>query len=155
MTQRRGQEQRRGGRGRRVVAATAGAMVVGGLFVPAVASAHAGGATKAPKATKVVKEEMRSPYGEILTNLKSHALYIQTSGTCTGSCLTIWPPLLMPKHKTMPAGASGLGTVSTSAGLQVTYNSEPLYTFYTDTKKSVSGENQGGFVVAQVTAPAS
>ena len=42
-----------------------------------------------------------------------HTLYIESSGTCTGGCLTIWPPLLMPKGKTKPAGvASGLGTTA-------------------------------------------
>jgi hypothetical protein len=34
--------------------------------------------------------------------------------------------------------------------LQVTYNSKPLYTFYTDNAKSVNGQNVDGFVVAQV-----
>jgi predicted lipoprotein with Yx(FWY)xxD motif len=134
-------------------AALAVAGLAGGSFFASAASAQA--EKKSPKPTKVVKEVTRSPYGEILTNLKKHALYIETSGTCTGSCLTIWPPLLMPKGKTVPAGATGLGTVSTGSGLQVTYNSMPLYTFYTDTAKSVNGNDDGGFVVAQVTVPAS
>jgi predicted lipoprotein with Yx(FWY)xxD motif len=141
--------QRHSSRRRRWSALAAGLTVagfVGGSFFASAASADTGRA----KGTKVVKEVMRSPYGEILTNLKKHALYTETSGTCTGSCLQIWPPLLMPKGKTMPAGAAGLGTESTSSGLQVTYNGMLLYTFYTDTKKSVNGNGVGGFVVAQV-----
>ena len=137
-----------------VAAALTVAGLVGGSFFASAASAQVG-RTKSSKPTKVVKEVMRSPYGEILTNLKKHALYVETSGTCTGSCLVIWPPLLMPKGKTVPAGAAGLGTVSTSSGLQVTYNSMPLYTFYTDTNKTVKGNDDGGFVVAQVAATAS
>jgi len=120
----------------------------GGSFLSPVASART--TAKTAKPTKVVKEATRSPYGLILTTVKKFALYIEPTGTCTGSCLAIWPPLLMPAGKTVPAGATGLGTVSTGAGLQVTYNSKPLYTFSSDTKKSVSGQGVGGFVVAQV-----
>jgi len=110
---------------------------------------------KADKPVKVVIETVRGTFGEILTTTKHHTLYIEPSGTCTGGCLTIWPPLLMPKGKTKPAGvASGLGTTALGTRLQVTYEGKPLYTFYQDTKTSTSGENVGGFVVAQV-APAS
>jgi predicted lipoprotein with Yx(FWY)xxD motif len=129
--------------------ATVAALVGGALLAPA-ASAQA---VKKHKAAPVVKEVMRKPYGTILTTVKKRTLYVQPTGTCTGSCLDIWPPLLLPSGQTVPTGAPDLGTVSMSEGLQVTYNSMPLYTFYTDAKKSVNGEGQGGFVVAQV-APA-
>ena len=70
-------------------------------------------ASKKPKPTVVVAETTRPPFGEILTNKKSRTLYVLTAGnTCTGGCLKIWPPLLMPKGKTMPAGATGLGTTA-------------------------------------------
>ena len=128
---------------------------VGGTFVLTTTPASARADKKGPKPTTVVKVATRSPYGQILTTDKKFALYVEPGGTCTGSCLTIWPPLLMPKGKTIPGGTTGLGTVSTASGLQVTYNSMPLYTFYTDTKKTENGENVGGFVVAQVSAPVS
>jgi predicted lipoprotein with Yx(FWY)xxD motif len=138
------------------LAAVATVTMVGGLVLSSTASAQVVGKSKTPKPTKVVKEVVRGTFGEILTNKKGHTLYIQPGGSCTGGCLTIWPPLFMPKGKTVPGGvSSGLGTVSTGSGLQVTYNGMPLYTFYTDTKTSTSGENVGGFVVAQVSAPAS
>jgi predicted lipoprotein with Yx(FWY)xxD motif len=128
----------------------AAAMTVGGLFLTSTASAQTVGKSMNPKPTKVVKEVVRGSFGEILTNKLGHTLYIQPGGTCTGGCLTVWPPLLMPKGKTVPGGvAGGLGTVSTGSGLQVTYNGMPLYTFASDTKTSTSG-----FVVAQVSAPA-
>lgn len=127
---------------------------VGGTVVLTAPSASAQAGKKGPKPTTVVKVATRSPYGQILTTDKKFALYVEPGGTCTGSCLTIWPPLLMPKGKTIPAGTTGLGTVSTAAGLQVTYHSMPLYTFYTDTKKTENGENVGGFVVAQVSSSA-
>jgi predicted lipoprotein with Yx(FWY)xxD motif len=136
-----GQRHRRARRGwSGLLAATAVAAVVGGSFLAPAASAQ----THA-KATK-------GTYGKILVTLKKRTLYIQPGGTCTAGCLTIWPPLLMPTGTTMPAGATGLGTVSMSEGLQVTFNGLPLYTFYTDTKKATGGEDVGSppFFVAQV-----
>jgi predicted lipoprotein with Yx(FWY)xxD motif len=142
--------KRAGGAGKALLATATVAALVGGAFFSSAASARP---DKKHKAAPVVKEVMRKPYGKILTTAKKLTLYVQQTGTCTGSCLTIWPPLLLPSGETVPTGAPDLGTVSMSEGLQVTYNSMPLYTFYTDSKKSVNGEGQGGFVVAQV-APA-
>lgn len=136
-----------GGAWSALLAAATMAAFVGGAFVASSASAAA---DKKHKAAPVVKEVNRKPYGKILATAKKLTLYVQQSGTCTGSCLVIWPPLLMPSGQTVPTGAPDLGTVSMSEGLQVTYNSMPLYTFYTDTKKSANGEGEGGFVVAQV-----
>lgn len=59
----------------------------------------------------------------------------------------------MGKGKTMPAGASGLGTAAKGSRLQVTYHGTPLFTFYTDNKASTNGEGEGGFVVAQLSSP--
>jgi predicted lipoprotein with Yx(FWY)xxD motif len=139
-------------RGWRFLAAGATVVMVGGLLITTTASAQVASAKNKP--VKMVKETVRSTFGEILTNQKMHTLYIEPGGTCTGSCLVIWPPLLMPKGKTMPAGVpSGLGTVAMGSRRQVTYEGMPLYTFYQDTKTSTSGENLGGFVVAQVSSP--
>jgi predicted lipoprotein with Yx(FWY)xxD motif len=133
------------------MAAATAVMTVGGLVVTSAASAQVEG----QKTTKVVKETVRGTFGEILTNTKGLTLYIEPTGTCTGGCLTIWPPLLMPKGKTMPGGiATGLGTVKKGKRLQVTYEGKRLYTFYEDSGTSTLGENVGGFVVAQVSAPA-
>lgn len=147
-----GQRHRRaGGAWSALLATTTAAALVGGAFLAPAASAQA---HKKHKTATIVMEVNRKPYGKILTTAKKLTLYVQQTGTCTTTqCLDIWPPLLLPSGQTVPTGAPGLGTVSMSEGLQVTYNSMPLYTFYTDSKKSVNGEGQGGFVVAQV-APA-
>jgi predicted lipoprotein with Yx(FWY)xxD motif len=144
-----GQRHRRaGGAWSALLATTTVAALVGGAFFTSAASAQA---PKKHKAAAIVKEVNRKPYGKILTTAKKLTLYVQQTGTCTTTgCLEIWPPLLMPSGQTVPTGAPGLGTVTMSEGLQVTYNSMPLYTFYTDSKKSANGESQGGFVVAQV-----
>jgi predicted lipoprotein with Yx(FWY)xxD motif len=151
ITQRQSHRGAGGAVGALLATATVAAFI-GGAFFASAASAQA---QKKHKAAPVVKEVNRKPYGEILTTTKKLTLYVQPTGTCTGSCLTIWPPLLMPSGQTVPTGAPDLGTVSMSEGLQVTYNSMPLSTFSTDSKKSVNGEGQGGFVVAQVAPSAS
>jgi len=143
----------RAGGGWRAVAAVAAVMTVGGLFVTSTASARV--APKAGKPTTVVKEETRTGFGLILTTTKNRALYTDTTPPCTGGCLAVWPPLLMPKGKTMPAGAPDLGTVAFGKRLQVTYNGMPLYTFTSDHGKSVNGNGVNGFAVAEVTPPAS
>jgi predicted lipoprotein with Yx(FWY)xxD motif len=142
--------RRRAGRGWRALAAVTAVMTVGGLLVTSAASAR-----PEAKKTTVVKETVRGSFGEILTDTKGLTLYIQPKGTCTGGCLTIWPPLLMPKGKTMPGGIStGLGTAKRGKRLQVTYEGKRLYTFYEDSGTSTNGENVGGFIVAQVSASA-
>jgi predicted lipoprotein with Yx(FWY)xxD motif len=105
----------------------------------------------------VVKAVMNASFGTILETKKGALpLYTFDMGTCTpaNSCsTTIWPPLLMPKGKTMPGGVpTGLGTQPFGTGrLQVTYNGSPLYTFYMDHKNTVNGNGLGGFSVATVS----
>jgi predicted lipoprotein with Yx(FWY)xxD motif len=148
------QGQRRTSRGWRGLAAVTTVTMAGSLFVTTRASAQV--ETMKSKTATVVNETVRGSFGEILTTATGLTLYIQQTGTCSGGCLTIWPPLLMPKHKTKPLGASsGLGTAKQGHRLQVTYEGQRLYTFYTDSGTSTNGENVGGFVVAQVSAPVS
>jgi predicted lipoprotein with Yx(FWY)xxD motif len=99
---------------------------------------------------KVAKFSMRKGVGDILVAAKKGAtLYVDTAGPCTGSCLTVWPPLLLPSGKTVPTGAAGLGTTpfGTSGQLQVTDHSMPLYTFENDSGHSVNGNGVAGFMV--------
>lgn len=148
------QGRRQANRGWRGLAVVTTTMTIGALFVTTTASAQV--EAKKPKTATVVNETMRGSFGEILTTTTGLTLYIQQTGTCTGGCLTIWPPLLMPKGKTKPLGvSSGLGTAKQGHRRQVTYEGKRLYTFYTDSGTSTNGENVGGFVVAQVSAPPS
>lgn len=144
--------RRRASRGWSGLAAVTAVMMVGALFVTTTASAQV--EAKKSKTATVVNETVRGSFGEILTTTTGLTLYIQQTGTCTkaSGCLTIWPPLLMPKHKTMPLGvSSGLGTAKQGHRLQVTYEGKRLYTFYTDSGTSTNGAGEGGFVVAQVS----
>lgn len=94
----------------------------------------------------------QAPYGKMLATDSGLSLY-ETSGTCTGSCLHIWPPLVMAAGKTVPTGVTGLKTASLKVGikteLQVTYRGKRLFRFYTDSGSSVNGNGIGGFKVAK------
>ena len=64
----------------------------------------------AAKGTKaiVVHKAKRGTFGKILVTASSLAsLYFAPGNICTGSCLVIWPPLLMPTGTTVPKGSSG------------------------------------------------
>ncbi len=136
-----------------LVLASAGLMGLGvtgaglaGTAAAAAVPAHAS------KSAVVVKERTHAPFGKILYTNTAHgrALYYLPSGSCTGGCLSVWPPLKMPKGKTMPKGAGCLRTVKFGHRLQVTYNRHRLYTFVDDSGSSVTGNGVAGFKVAKV-----
>jgi predicted lipoprotein with Yx(FWY)xxD motif len=88
-------------------------------------------------------------YGPILADAKGMTLYIATGDTatqsaCSGACLNVWPPLILPAGQTQPVagpGVTGLGTFMRSDGIQVTYHGKPLYTWTKDTAPGqVTGE---------------
>ncbi len=116
-------------------------------LVPAVSAQ----ATTAGK-QRVVNVVTRAPYGKILTTTKGLSLYT-TASSCTGGCLTAWPPLLMTKGKTIPTGVKGLGTVPLTfngkSHLQVTFDGSALYRFEGDSGTSVNGNGVAGFMVAK------
>jgi predicted lipoprotein with Yx(FWY)xxD motif len=100
----------------------------------------------------VVKVATRGTFGRILTTVGGRALYKHPAGPCTGSCLSIWPRLLMPRGKTSPLGTAHLSTVLLASGRrQVTYRGQRLYTFVNDSGTSVTGNGVAGFLVAKVT----
>jgi predicted lipoprotein with Yx(FWY)xxD motif len=119
------------------------------VLVPGLEAAQA--ATPAGKGAVVVQEVNRSPIGNMLATASGASLYTHPGGPCTGSCLTAWPPLIMPAGKTKPKGAQCLTTVSTSGGLQVSYHNQPLYTFVSDSGTSVNGNGVAGFKAAKIS----
>ena len=78
--------------------------------------------------------------GTVLVNGQGFTLYYRTTDnhstpTCTGSCLSLWPPQMV--SGAVPAAASGMtgsfGTVASPAGgKQLTYMGWPLYTYSGD-----------------------
>jgi predicted lipoprotein with Yx(FWY)xxD motif len=142
----------RGRRLRAPAALAAGVLALTGslALAPAALAQRAGTGTGAV----VVKVVTRSPVGKMLATPTGRSLYTDSS-TCTSSCLTIWPPLVLPTGKTVPKGIRGLGTVALTVNgqqrLQVTYSGKPLYKFSGDTGTSLNGNGLGGFSAATVT----
>jgi predicted lipoprotein with Yx(FWY)xxD motif len=117
------------------------------------AGARAAAAPSRSTSAVVVKVAKRGGFGKILTTVGGPTLYKHPNGPCTGSCLAVWPPLLMPKGKTIPRGIVGLRTVLLANGRrQVSYRHRRLYTFVNDTGSSVNGNGVAGFLVAKVVS---
>ena len=72
-----------------------------------------------------------------LTGVNGRTLY--TAASCTGGCLSNWPPATASVIPTAGSGVTSANIGLTPSG-QVTYNSQPLYYFYLDT---VAGETTG------------
>ena len=61
----------------------------------------------------------------------------RNKSVCSGTCATIWPPVLLASGQTSPVGhgVHGLGTITRGNGKrQVTYQGVPLYRFVGDHK---------------------
>ena len=98
-------------------------------------AAAASNSTGSTGSSAVVKVMTVPTYGAILTDGTGKPLYV-VSGSCTGGCTSVWPPLTVPAGTT-PTGGTGvtgtLGTVTQADGThQVTYNGRPLYLFNND-----------------------
>lgn len=135
--------------------AVVAALLVGGSTaaagITAAAQAQIRPASSGSSAV-VVQAAFRPGFGKILVTVNGgHSLYEHPTGSCTGSCLNIWPPLLMPAGTTIPKGAACLATVPLGTHLQVTYHGQRLYTFTGDSGHSVNGNGVAGFKVAKVT----
>jgi predicted lipoprotein with Yx(FWY)xxD motif len=141
------------GRGRRwAVRATATAVAIGSLTAMS-AGLSAQAAVPARSAT-VVKVVTRQPFGKMLAKVSGRSLYVLPSGSCTGSCLAVWPPLLMPRGDSTPLGTRCLGTKSFNGRRQVTYRGRRLYLFASDSGTSVTGNGVSGFKVAKFSSKA-
>lgn len=100
---------------------------------------------------------------KIITGPDGRSLYLfekDTNGksSCSGSCVTVWPPLTTSGKAQAGSGvsASMLGTTTRSDGkTQVTYNGHPLYYYASDSSAGqVNGQglNQFGALWYAVSA---
>jgi predicted lipoprotein with Yx(FWY)xxD motif len=103
--------------------------------------------------------------GKFLVNSKGLTLYhrvTESTGTisCTGKCLTAWPPLLLPVGMKAPTGGKAvtdkLGVISrpdiSKTAKQVTYDGWPLYTWKFDKAPGqTTGQGIGKFFVVPPT----
>ena len=86
------------------------------VMVTLPSRAHGAAARPGSTSAVVVKVARRGGFGRMLTTVGSRSLYKHPNGPCTGSCLTIWPPLLLPVGKTVPKGIVGLRAVLLPSG---------------------------------------
>jgi predicted lipoprotein with Yx(FWY)xxD motif len=144
------------GRRRRWAIRLTTAVLVAGSLAAVTADLSVAQATPATqKKVQVVKVVTRKPFGKMLATVHGASLYYMPKGSCTGECLTIWPPLVMKKGSTAtPTGTKCLATAKFKTLRQVTYRGHRLYTFTGDSGTSVNGNGEGGFVVAKVSAKA-
>jgi predicted lipoprotein with Yx(FWY)xxD motif len=133
--------------------ATAGGLGAAAAVVPAAHAVPAMTPSASHRAV-VVKVVTRHHFGKILATVHGRALYIKPHGGCSGGCLSVWPRLLLPKGKTVPAGIRCLGTAAAGHRRQVTYRGKRLYLFTGDSGHSVNGNNQDGFKVAKLVTGA-
>jgi predicted lipoprotein with Yx(FWY)xxD motif len=77
--------------------------------------------------------------GTILVDGQGRTLYTLTNNgaavSCTGACLGIWPPSLLPSGQTTVStgpGVSNVTAVGATGGMQVAYKGLPLYRFSGD-----------------------
>jgi predicted lipoprotein with Yx(FWY)xxD motif len=106
----------------------------------------------------IVSTASSTTLGAILVGPSGMTLYTHAGdgtsmSTCTGGCLTAWPPLTVSAGQQPAAGPGVTGHlgsfVRTDGPTQVTYNGWPLYTWPGDTKPGdATGQGIGGFSVA-------
>jgi predicted lipoprotein with Yx(FWY)xxD motif len=132
--------------------------VVFAAALVAVFAAHSGTASSMSKQLVVKTANNPTLHQKVLVNRNGLTLYslsVEQRGRfiCTGSCLSLWTPLVVPEGTT-PTGARHLGTVRRPDGrAQVSYRGRPVYTFNQDRKP---GDVKGnGFKDVGVWRPAS
>jgi len=123
---------RRGAAGRLVaVALTLGALA-------AVLAAPGPAAASTPTTATTISTAKSTKFGTILVSGTTVYVLKPSKTSCTGKCLKVWPPVLLPQGVTSATAgpgvdASKLGTVAASNGnLQITYGGKPLYWFAKD-----------------------
>ena len=110
-------------------------MIVAVVLIGVAALSSASGSTGAAKTVKTGHAIGKT----VLVNragLTLYSLSAETKGRfiCTGSCVTVWHPLVVRRGQ-KPTGAHSLGTIRRPTGqTQVTYKGKPLYTFSGDHK---------------------
>ncbi len=133
------------------LAALSSAVALGGSL--AAGGAAVGSTRRGPhkearaRVAVTVTDAKRGKLGLVLVSGSGRTLYHyardrRNKSNCTGSCASIWPPLLLARNVHAPKGrnVSHLGTIRRGGRLQVTYNGEPLYLYSGDAK---AGETNG------------
>ena len=91
---------------------------------------HDGHAAASTTAVVVIKTADTASLGKILVDASGKTVYTLTKGgaavACTGGCLTVWPPVLLPAGGTTgDTGVKVLSVVDGAGGKQVTSDGPP------------------------------
>lgn len=98
------------------------------------------------KTTKSVGQYLASPSGK---TLYTDSADTATTSSCTGSCLSVWPPYIDTGSTTGLPANIGTITRTDDGKTQYTYKGKPLYYFVSDTTSDpVTGNGISGFYVA-------
>ncbi len=137
-----------------VLIAVVGLAACGSSSSSSTKSSTSSTTTKAANtSTAVIKTANASGIGTILVDAGGKTVYTLTKNgaavPCTGACLTVWPPVLLPAGTdtaTGGSGVTGLAVVSATGGKQVTSKGLPVYTFANDTAAGdVKGDGLSSF----------
>ena len=138
------------------VVIVAAGLVVAGCTSGGAASSVPSAAANAGAVT--IGSTTSGSLGTFLTSTGGKTLYIHAgdsanTSTCTGGCLTAWPPVTVPAGQSATAGSGVTGQLATFArsdgSLWVTYNGLPLYYWQGDAKAGdATGQGVNGFTVA-------
>jgi predicted lipoprotein with Yx(FWY)xxD motif len=142
-----------------VAACSSGATTAPPTQAPTVAPSAPAATTAGSAGSSTVTIGMATTsLGPVLVGPNGLTLYIHagdsaTSSTCTGTCATAWPPLVVASGQTasLASGVTGtLGTLTRADGTaQVTFNGMPLYGWKGDKAPGdTTGQNVAGFTVA-------
>jgi predicted lipoprotein with Yx(FWY)xxD motif len=124
------------------------------LAVVAIAAMGAGVASGGSSARRAMVASGSSSLGRILVDGRGRTLYLFEkdrvgASSCSGTCLSYWPPLLTSGTPNAIKGAkrSLLGSIRRPDGTrQVTYAGHPLYFFFGDMKRGqTNGEGLKDF----------
>lgn len=128
------------------IVAIAGVMLLSACANKTASNPGSGGSSGSSGASGSVTVSSKSVtgVGDVLVDTQGMTLYYlktETAGKimCTGSCASIWPPLLLPSGTMSATAGSGvdaskLGTIARpDGGMQVTFDGKPLYLFASDT----------------------
>lgn len=132
------------------------ATAVSGAVALATAAGSVAFATSqatAQAAPTTITIEKNTPWGPVLATSTGKTVYrfvkdAPNKSNCSGACTVAWPPVLLAKGQTKPAGkgVNHLGAIMRSNGShQVTYEGIPLYTFVRDTKGTIDGNIKDAF----------
>ena len=148
-----------------IVSAAALVLAACGKTAPASSGGSSGSGAQAGSVT--IGTSSVPGVGTVLVDGKGFTLYdlaSESNGTitCTGSCASTWPPLLLPAGTMSATAGSGvsaskLGTIARpDGGTQVTYNGLPLYLFVSDQSPGqATGQGVEGFHVVTASGSSS